>query len=461
MKTIFKAISALVVGISLSATAADFTLPKYKKVVLDNGLTVYLMKQDEVPLINVSLVVKAGATKDGKAAGLATLTANNLLFGTEKLSKSEIEDQLDFVGASVNANANKEYSSVNASFAKKDVDLVMEIIRDAVTKPKFDDKEFEQFKQRHLTGLQQAKESPRSVIGDYFNLMVFGNHPYSAINSGTADSVDAIDVEGIKAFHKKWYVPKNSAIAVAGDFNVSAMETEIVKLFGGWKGGNVSSKALSTASEPTKSRVMLVNKSDAIESTFMIGAKGIKRSNPDYVAVSVINTILGGRFTSWLNDELRVNSGLSYGARSRFNAMSSDGSFYISTFTKSSTTKEAIDLALKTYNRLWEKGVDKETLESAKAYVKGQFPPRYETASQLASLMGQMFVYGYNESFINTFADQVNTLDTKTASRIIDKYFPKENLQFVVVGKADDIREIVSAYGEVTEVDIKGEMPSL
>ena len=462
MKTIYKTLAAVTLaGVALVTRAADFALPEYKKVTLDNGLTIYLMEQHEVPLINVSMVVKAGATKDGTNAGLATMTANNLLFGTQELSKSEIEDKLDFVGASLNANASKEFSSVTASFAKKDADLVLNILRDSILSPKFDQTEFDQFKKRHLAGIEQAKESPRSVIHDYFNVLVYGDHPYSAITSGTSKSVENIDVKSIKSFHKKWYVPGNAAIAISGDFDTEAMLKKVNSMFSNWKGKTPKESLLVATGAADKSRVILVNKDDAIESTFLIGGKGIKRSNPDYVAVSVINTILGGRFTSWLNDELRVNAGLTYGARSRFSALSADGSFYISTFTKSSTTKEAIDLALKTYQRLWDKGVDKATLESAKAYVKGQFPPRYETSGQLASLMGQMFVYGYSDDFINTFADQVNSLNTDKASEIINKYFPKDNLQFVVVGKAADIKDVVSAYGEVKQVDIKDDPSSL
>ncbi len=206
---------------------------------------------------------------------------------------------------------------------------------------------------------------------------------------------------------------------------------------------------------PTEARVLLVDKPDASEATFYIGGPGVAVTNEDRVGLQVVNTILGGRFTSWLNDELRVNAGLTYGARSGFISYASGGLFRITTFTRTATTFEAIDLALKTYNRLWDQGIDAETLASAKAYVKGQFPPRYETSGQLAGLLGQMQFYGYDESFINDFETRVNSLTVAGTRRLIDTYFPHDNLQFVVIGKGEAIRDGLTKYGAVTEVEIQ------
>jgi len=186
----------------------------------------------------------------------------------------------------------------------------------------------------------------------------------------------------------------------------------------------------------------------------MIGGNGIPSNHPDKVAIQVINTILGARFTSWLNDELRVNSGLTYGARSKFNSQSQAGNFVISTFTKKETTFEAVDLALKTYQRIWNKGIDKKTLESAKSYVKGQFPPRYETSTQLAQLLSRLWSVNLDDSFINDFQNKVDSLDVNKANQIAKAIFPNENLQFILIGKAADIREKAKNYGELKEMDI-------
>ncbi|WP_236701378.1 M16 family metallopeptidase [Thalassomonas viridans] len=440
---------------SLQAFAA-YQLPEYEKLTLDNGLTLYLMSQREVPLIDVSLVVKTGAVNDGEQAGLTRLTTENIAMGSRALSKSQLENKLDFIGADLYNTTNLEFSQLGASFASKDKELVLTLLRDLAVSPRFDSQEFDRFKKRHLLEIEQNKESPKSVIDFYFNQLLFGPSGYGANAMGNAASISAITLADIKAYHHKWYQPKNAALIVVGDFTAEDMKKQLTGLFSRWKNHSPVPTTTGTGEKTlTGSKVLLVNKEDAIESTFLIGGKGISRSNPDRVGISVINTILGGRFTSWLNDELRVNAGLTYGAGSSFTSYSKDGKFTIATFTKTETTEEAMDLALKTYRRLWQQGIDEATLASAKAYVKGQFPPKFETSSQLANLLVNMYGYGFDENYINRFEHQVNSLTLAKTRQLINKYFPRENLQFVVIGKADKIRDKLAKYGPVTEVDIK------
>lgn len=439
--------------------AQDYKLPAYQKFTLKNGLTVYLMEQHEVPMINVSVVLPAGAIYDGDKAGLAAFTATALKHGTEKYPKAKMDETLDFMGASVNTYASKESAGLSARFAAKDKQQVFDIIYELLTKPTFDATEFGKEKQRNLTRLAQAKESPRSVIGYQFDKLIYGDHVYGNITGGTVSSVTALEAGDLKKFHADNYVPNGSAIAVVGDFNSKDMKAEITKLFSNWKKGNSQSANLASAPVATadKANVLLVNKNDAKETTFMIGAKGVSRNNPDFVAIDVINTLFGGRFTSMLNDELRVNSGLTYGAGSSFSALKNSGIFAISTFTAGATTEAAIDKALEVLDKLHKNGVDEQMLTSAKNYVKGQFPPKYETSGQLAGLLTSMFWYNFNESYINNFQKNVDELTVDKAKAIIEKYFPKDKLQFVLVGKAADIKKIAEKYGKVTEVQITDE----
>ena len=429
---------------------------------LDNGLSVYLMERHAVPVISVSTIIPAGAIDDGNQAGLADLTATALKHGTKSYTKAQLDEEIDFIGASLNTSASKEFSLLSTKFATTDKAKVLNIIKEVLMDPVFDVKEFEKEKSRLLVNLEQQKESPRSVIGSYFNKLLFGDHVYGNITEGTMASISALTVNDLKKFHAENYTPNYAAISIVGDFSSNEMKKEITKLFSGWKKGKVSSESLASKSinTPTENRVLLVNKDDAKETTFFIGSKGISRNNPDFIAIDVINTLFGGRFTSMLNDELRVNSGLTYGAGSRFSALKNGGSFYISTFTASKTTEDAIDKALEVLNKLHATGIDEKSLTSAKNYVKGQFPPKYETTGQLANLLTQMFWYGFDESFINNFEKNVDNLDLKKANEIITNYFPKNKLQFVLVGKASEIKSIAEKYGKVKQVEIKEEIKS-
>ncbi|ABX51413.1 peptidase M16 domain protein [Shewanella baltica OS625] len=463
-----KLMAALALGTSLAlagcaTTSApkrvdtgSFVMPSYDKFVLDNGLTVYFMPQREVPLVTLNAVVRAGAVND-TTAGVAQMTAEGLLLGAAGKSKADIEQQVDFLGASLGAEADKEGSYLSADFMAKDTDVMLGLFSAAMLTPDFDAAEFDKLKQRAIAGLQQDKESPRAVIGRYFDKLVFGAHPYGNAASGNSDSLEQVTVSQLRAFHKSYYQPANTAITVVGDFDVAAMKAKLTQTFGQWKGSEklVQPDLNQGLPQLTAAKVLLVDKPDAIETTFVIGGLGISRDNPDYVGLTVVNTILGGRFTSWLNDELRVNAGLTYGARSGFSPYTDSGVFTISTFTKTETTQEAIDLALKTYARLWEKGVDQTTLDSAKAYVKGQFPPKFETSGQLAGLLSGMYLYGFDDKFINEFQAKVDGLTLEETQRLVKTYFPQKDLQFVLIGNAAKIAPIAAKYGKVQTVDIK------
>ncbi|MDG1310539.1 MAG: pitrilysin family protein [Porticoccaceae bacterium] len=435
--------------------ASSFQMPASETVILDNGLTLMLMPQTEVPLMTINAVVRAGSVKDD-IAGLASITAQSLLLGNSLASKQETELLVDSLGASLDADSGVEGSYIGADFMAKDTEQMLPILKAVLTGPTFDQTEFSKLLQNEVAALAQAKESPRAVISAYFNALLFADHPYGSPSFGDSESLQDMSLQQVQDFYRAHYQPANTALTIAGDFELAEMKAYIEGLFSDWQGSAAIEALTSELIEaPTSAKVLLVDKPDAIETTFLIGGMGISRDNPDFVGLKVINTILGGRFTSWLNDELRVNSGLTYGARSGFIPFRDGGMFRISTFTKTSTTEEAIDLALATYARLWEQGIDQATLDSAKAYVKGQFPPDYETTGQLSSLMADMYLFDFGPDFINEFEAKVNGLTLAESKRLIDSYFPRDNLQYVLIGRADEIQDIAAKYGEVRRVKMQ------
>lgn len=458
---IFSAIALIMIALPAWAQTkpAPFKVPAYEKFTLANGLTVYLMEQHEVPVISVSAILPAGAIYDGSQSGLASLTAAGLQYGTKSYSKTKIEEELDFIGASLNTYASKESAGLSSKFASKDADKVLPILKEVLIDPIFDKDEFEKERKRVLIGLDQAKQSPRNVISSYWDKFIYGDHVYGNSLTGSPATVSKFTIDDLKKFYSSNYSPKGAAIAIVGDFNSKDMRTRIESLFGAWKSNGTAQTNVAAQPVPAipSARILLVNKEDARETTFLIGGLGIRRDNPDFVAIDVVNTVFGGRFTSWLNDELRVNSGLTYGANSRFTPLKNSGTFAISTFTANKTTEATIDKALQVLDSLHKKGFSDKTLASAKNYVKGQFPPRYETAGQLAGLLTQMFWYGFDESFINNFEKNVDGLTAAKSKEIINKYFPKDNLQFVVIGKSEEIKKIAEKYGPVVTKEIKAD----
>lgn len=434
-----------------------FTLPRYEKFVMPNGLTVYLMEQHEIPLVYVSAVIPAGSVKDGNKYGLASLTADALLWGTQNYAKNQFQRQLDMLGATYEARVHRDWVKVSASFAKTDLDVVMPMLVEMITLPAFTGSEFEKRKNSLPVELAQIKESPLAAAINYYVRFLFGRHGLGNPIKGTNASISQITLADVKNFYKTYYQPSVSAIAIVGDFQTTAMKKKAQKWFQAWKGsGDIPKTEDIPFPVQDKSRMLLVNKPDAGEITFLIGSLGIKRSNPDYIQYHLVNNILGGSgFTSWITDELRVNEGLAYNAYSSISNYKDGGLFTV--FCMTAKPIEALDKIMEILDRLHTKGLDPQSLEIGKNYMKGQFPLAYETPGNLADLLNDMFLFGFDESFINNFNKTVEEMTVGKSREIIAHYFPKDKLQMVMVGNIAQFRDSLKKYGEAIEKEITEE----
>ncbi|MDK2124074.1 M16 family metallopeptidase [Parachitinimonas caeni] len=451
-------IASTVMVLSLPAVAGEFKLPAYERYTLPNGLTVFLMEKHDVPLLSVRAVIKAGAVDDADRSGLAHLTQEGILLGSRQYPKQKLNEAFDFRGATLSGVSGFEQTMIAADMGRDDSAALLPLLADIVQKPTFALADFSKLRALTVDELKQQREQPDAVVKSYFNRMAFGSGAYGNPVEGTVASVSKLQRQDLAGFHQRYYRPESSALVVVGDFKADSMKSTLNSLFGGWRGvGTQPSRAELGQVQADRARVWLVNKSDSVQTTFMFGGAGVPYNHPDFVPLQVINTVLGGRFTSWLNDELRVSSGLTYGAGSNFSSNAKAGVFKVSSFTESAKTADALALAFKTYQRLWQPGIDATTLESAKAYIKGQFPPRYETGSQLASFLAEMFVYDIGAERINNFNRDVDSLTPERVQSLIKQHFAKDKLQMVLIGKASEIRKVAEQYGEVTDLEIKAD----
>ncbi len=455
-RTKLSALLLLTLAPSLSAEA--FKLPAYESYQLANGLKVFLMPQKEVPLLHVTVAVQVGSASDGQQYGLASLTGDALNLGTKSASKAKLEELFDFHGAAFGSGVNQDFSSAELSLASKDAETLLPVFASLITSPTFPEKEFSKLRDRTVTLLKKAKESPNQVADQFFNRLIFDKHPYGHPVLGTPGSIAKLSRGDLAKFHSTWYRPQMAAISVVGDLDIASMKSLVEKNFSSWSAGSSASQVAQTrpfeGKASSNGRVLLVNKEDSHETTFRIGGLGVQRDDKDWVGLQVVNTILGGRFTSLLNEELRVKTGLTYGARSRFDAFKNSGTFAISSFTATENTSKTLELAVKTYQSFIKAGVDEKILESAKAYVKGQFPPRYETLEALGNLLVQKWAYNLPDSIINNFEADVDSINVARANELIKSHFPAENLEILLIGQASKIQDIAKKYGQLINTDI-------
>ncbi|MGH9823171.1 MAG: M16 family metallopeptidase [Blastocatellia bacterium] len=430
-----------------AAQTGSLKLPAYKRVKLHNGLDVLLMERHGIPLISLNVLIKAGSTADpaGKE-GAASVTAELLRRGTKTRSADKISDELDFVGGTLALNSSDDSTMASAEFMKKDINTGLGLLSDVLVNPTFPEDEVNKALKRRIDGIKAAKDQVQGIIGNYFNAYLYGSHPYGRPPGGDEKSLGSITRDDVLKFYQAYYAPGNTILAVVGDFDAGEMEQQLRSSFGTWAARTVPLIDLPEPMAASGKRLLLVDKPDSVQTYFEIGNVGVKRTNPDRVQIEVVNTLFGGRFTSMINTELRIKSGLTYGASSSFQMRKAAGPFAIRSYTRNATTEKALDVALDVLKRLHEQGITEEQLKSAKAYMKGQFPTSIETSDQLALLVNQLDFYGLDESEINSYFAKIDAMTLADAQRIIKQYFPLNDLVFVLVGKASEIEPAVKKY---------------
>lgn len=436
-----------------SAEAQSLHMPPHEKYVLKNGLTVLLLEKHGVPMINLFAIVKTGSTADPAGEeGLASITAGLLRKGTKARTAQQFAADLDYIGGDFEADAGADFSSVSAEFLTKDLARGLELFSDALLHPVFPQAEVEKLLAQSIDGVRGAKDDPQQVLGAYYDGYLYGTHPYGRPAGGDEVSLQRIKRDAIAKFYETNHAPGNTLLAVAGEFNGAEMRKRLEDIFGGWPARAVPATQIAVIAQVKGRRLLLVDKDDATQTYFAFGNVGIARNDPDRVAIRVVNTIFGGRFTSELNEALRVESGYTYGASSFFDSRKAPGPFGISSFTKNETTSPAVDLALQVLQKLHKEGVTDEQLKSAKSYIKGQFPPNIETSRQLARIIASNEFYGLDDDDINQLEARIDAVTPEMAKQVIQKHFPSENLVFVLIGKASAIGKAVEKYAEKRDV---------
>jgi len=417
---------------------AKVELPGYKRVKLENGLTLFLLERHHLPLVSFHWLMKSGGSICDPAGreGSASLTANLLRKGTATRTADQLSEALDFVGASFDAGARREYAVGSAEFVTKDLDLAVELLTDMLLHPAFPADELGKLIQQEVDGIKEAKDVPGQVIERYYEGLLFGPHLYGRPVGGTEASLPKITRDDVASFYAEHYVPNQLLLAVVGDFSAAKLEAKLRANFASWKSKPITLPELRAPPKVQGRRALLVDKPDATQTFFRFGNIGLARTNADWVPVRVVNTLFGGRFTSMINSELRIESGLTYGANSFFTANQVPGVFAIASFTPNDSSERALTMALEVLRKLHEKGISSEQLQSAKTYIKGQFGPSLETNDQLANTICELEFYGLGPQDINTFFDRVDAMTLADAKRVIETYYPENDLAFVLIGQA-------------------------
>jgi len=405
---------------------------------LKNELKVLLVENRSLPTVSITASVLVGARHDPETkAGLAIMVSRLLDEGTENRTSLEIADAIESVGGAIDTDGSFERIAASAGVLNKDIDLGLELLSDLLIKPTFPQEYVDKEKERTLAEIVSAQDRPQVVAGWAFNELVYQDHPLHRPSHGYPNTVERLTRDDLKEFHRQYFVPNNVILSIVGDFQVPDLLPKIENVFGNWEARPVIFPRYPEPVRQTAKRVKFI-RMPAQQLNIYLGHTGVTRKNPDFYALQVLDTILGGGagFTARIPQRLRDDLGLAYTtfASITMTAGLDPGRFIAYIGTSPENMKLAIDELLNEIRRIIEEPVTAQELQDAKDYLTGSFVFAFEASPQIARFLVHAQVYGLGFDYIEKYPSYIRAVTVDDISRVARNYLDSENYTLVVVG---------------------------
>lgn len=420
---------------------------------LENGLKYVIIQNKKLPLVQVRIVFNGGSRLDmQKTQGLTYLTSQALLKGTEVRTAQQIAEEFEFLGSTINVQTTYDYTLISTEFLKYNFENGFKIISEIITRPSFNSNEIEKEKEKIISELRSQLENPSYIANQFFNKILFNGTPYSYSIQGTIKSLESISARQVRNHYKTYFIPNETIIFLYGDINKDDAASLIKNHFSKWQKGKSIHFEKSSAENINELKIVLVDKPGLTQAQIRAGSLGINQHNQDEIPILVANTILGDGFTSRLVEEIRVKRSLTYGARSSFTMYDETGKFLISTFTKNQTVDEVIKIILNELKKLKTEGVSDWEINKAKNYMIGELSRNLQSPEGFIDYFVQIFFYRKDLELINNFSGKIKSTSKNSISRIINNYFPSNNLLILVVGDSKEIKRKLESFGKIQQI---------
>ena len=447
--------------------APAVVLPPLQEFTLDNGMRVLLVEKHDIPLVQLNLLVGAGTTRDvAVAPGVASMTAAMLDEGAAGRSALEIADAFEMLGARFGVGAGTHTSSMSLRAPSQRLADALSLAADVLLRPDFPDAELDRLRAERLTSLVRRYDEPGAIAGALFSQTLYGpEHPYGREDAGTVASLRAMTTADLRAFHERYYRPNNVTAIVVGDIDRATTARLLENAFGSWERAAVPADRINDAAQVSGRTIYLVDKPGSAQSIVQLGRIGVPRSTADYFALEVMNVILGGSFTSRLNQNLREDKGYSYGARSGFAWLPSAGPWSASAAVQTQSTGPAIAEFMRELRRMHEP-IPADEIDRARNFLAMRYPAGFQSVAGIAGRIAEMVQYGLPADYFNRYVPNVLGVADSDVERVAREYIDPENVAIFVVGDREVIEQQVRDLGlgdirflEVT--DVFGPMPAL
>lgn len=434
-------------------------LPRAEETTLKNGLRVVLLPAHKVPTFNMQMVVLSGGLVDKPDyRGLASFTATLLREGTAKRSSKDIAEQVDALGASLNANSgfSSMTSTVSTGGLVENMDQTLDLFADVIRNPTFPQAEVDKYKTRTLAQLQFQRSIPQFLAAEQFQKAIYGtSHPASLI-APPAESLKKLTSKDLADFHSTYYRPNNAILAVVGDVTMKELVPKLEKYFGDWQKADVPATTIPPAPAQSDSRIYLIDRPGSVQTVLQLGTLGIERTSPDYFAVLLADRVLGGGPSARLFLNLREDKGYTYGAYSTFGGSKFKGTWISSSEVRTDVTEGAMKEFMYELNRLRNDIVPAEELDNAKRAIIGSFALSLEQPAFLLQNIITQKLYNLPADYWDTYPQKVSAITAQDVQRAAQKYIDLGHLQVVAVGDAAKAREILAKYGKVELYNAEG-----
>ena len=436
------------------------TLPQLHTQKLQNGLELNVVEMHKAPVVDITLIVRAGAVRDpNDLPGLATFTAGMLDEGAGKRTALQIAEEIDFLGADLTTSAGPEAAQISLHVPRSGLDEALDVLADIALRPTFPDSEIARQRELRKTSLLQLRDQPTAIAPLAFNAVLFGSaHPYGRPLNGTEHSTELLDRSRVKDFYTQYYRPGNAKLLVVGDITPEEAREAIEKRFASWSPGDLPPLPVTPPPPPGARAFYLIDKPGAPQSVIRLGNVGVSRATADYYAIQVMNTLLGGSYTSRLNQNLRETQGFTYGASSGFEMRRLAGPFRAGASVATGVTDSAMVQFLMELRRIREEVVPKEELAKTRQLLSLGLPGDFETSSSTAQRFADVLVNDLPADNLDHYVDGVNAVTTADVQRVARQYIDPDHFVMVVVGDRKQVEPTLKALnqGRVEVRDIWG-----
>ena len=441
---------------SMTFPPLRFDIPKAERVVLECGMPVYLLRDPELPIINITAMVRTGSVYEpASLSGLASLTGSVLRSGgAGGMAPEKMDDELEFMASSVESSIGADMGTVSLTSLTKNFNRTLQIFSDVLLRPDFSEKRVDIARKHLIEGLRRQNDDPKEIAGREIGRAIYAGHPLGDVP--TLESAKAITRQGMLDFHRRFFRVDNMILAISGDFERSAMLRELDAAFG--KAAAKPATLLPAIPQPAHvfAAEVIYGSKEVNQSVIRMGHLGVTKDSPELYALRVLDYILGGSFTSRLTMEIRTNQGLAYNVGSHFDiGRRYTGSFIAETETKAESTARAITLMKEIIAGMTKKPVTDQELNAAREYIINSFMFGFTSPASIVTQRARLEFYGYAPDYLENYRDNISRVSKEDVLAAARKHLKPEAFKLVVVGDAAKFDKPLSSFGAVRELDLK------